>query len=420
MLNSPFVYRDGSLFCDQVALSDIGQEFGTPCYVYSYKRIVENYRAFSNAFADRPHLVAYAVKANSNGAILRILAREGSGADVVSGGELSRALDAGIPAERIVFAGVGKRSDEIEQALREGILLLNVESIGEMEQIVRIAAGMSSAARIAIRVNPEIIVHTHPYIATGSIGDKFGLTVTDAIAAYAFARKEQAIDPVGIHMHIGSQITDLSSFHRALDILLDLVRTISREGTEIDYLDLGGGLGISYSDEPVPTPGDLAASVLPMLEGFEGKIILEPGRSIVGDAGVMLSTVLYSKPSSPRSFVVVDAGMNDFMRPALYGARHRVMAVQEKDGPAAIVDVVGPVCESADILAHHCELPEIEPGEFLAVRDVGAYGFSMSSRYNSRVRPAEVLVRGDDAFLIRERETREDLTLQERIPRFLS
>ena len=419
MLSSPFAYQDGRLSCEGVSLDDIGKEFGTPCYVYSYARIIENYRRFDGAFAARAHVIAYAVKANSNGAILRILAREGSGADVVSGGELTRARAAGIPPEKIVFAGVGKRSDEIAQALQEGILLLNVESVAEMEAVARIASGSSLRARIAIRVNPEVIVHTHPYITTGSTGDKFGLVVSDAIDAYRRARREQAIDPVGVHMHIGSQIADLSSYRRALEIMLDLVHAILGEGTRVSFLDLGGGLGISYSGEPVVGPEDLAATILPLLEGFEGKIILEPGRSIVGDAGVLLTTALYSKPSSERPFLIVDAGMNDFMRPALYGAQHRVLPVIDKGEPREIVDIAGPVCESSDILAHHCALPQIEPGEYLAIGDVGAYGFSMSSRYNSRPRPAEVLVRQGEAFLIRERETREDLTRRERIPKFL-
>ena len=419
MRNPPFTYQQGSLFCEGVPLNEIGREFGTPCYVYSYTRIVENYRRFDAAFAARQHLIAYAVKANSNGAILRILAREGSGADVVSGGELARARAAGVPPERIVFAGVGKRSDEIASALREGILLLNVESIAEMENVARIAGVLSLKARVAVRVNPEVIVHTHPYIATGSIGDKFGLPVAQALSAYRLAAQSAAIAAVGVHMHIGSQITDLSSYHKALEIVLDLMRTVSREGTQISYLDLGGGMGISYSGEPAPAPQDLAAVVLPLLEEYEGRIILEPGRSIVGDAGALLTTALYYKPSSPRSFLVVDAGMNDFIRPALYGAQQRVLPVVEGEARGDAVDVVGPICESADILAHHCSLPWIEPGGYLAVRDVGAYGFSMSSRYNSRPRPAEVLVRGKDAFLIRERESLDDLTLRERIPRFL-
>jgi len=420
MLNSLFAYQDGSLFCEGVSLNDIGREFGTPCYVYSHACIVENYRRFDAAFTSHQHLIAYAVKANSNGAILRILAREGSGADVVSVGELERARAAGIPPDKIVFAGVGKRSDEIERALREEILLLNVESMAEMEQVSRIAARLSLHARIAIRVNPEVIIHTHPYIATGSTGDKFGLPVARAIDAYRRARDDRSIEAIGAHMHIGSQITDLSSYSKAVEIMNELARTISEEGTQLSYLDLGGGLGISYAGDPVSTPDDLAATVLPLLEWFNGRIILEPGRSIVGDAGVLLTTALYSKPSSPRSFLIVDAGMNDFIRPALYGAQHRVLPVRERGSSVNIVDVAGPVCESADILAHHCALPKIEPGEFLAIMDVGAYGFSMSSRYNSRPRPAEVLVRGDEAFLIRERETADDLTLRERVPRFLS
>ncbi len=419
MPNTALDHTRGDLLCEAVRLSDIAQEFGTPCYVYSHARIVENYRAFSEAFASRPALIAYAAKANNNQAILRILAREGAGTDVVSGGELRQAREAGIPPERIVFNGVGKRADEIGQALREGILLLNVESIEEMEQVGRIAKGLSLCARIAIRVNPEIVVQTHPHIATGGSGDKFGLPIAQALLAYRRAREEQALNAVGIHMHIGSQITDLSSYRDGVEILCDLMCTLADEGTSMSFFDLGGGLGISYSGEPAPSPAALATTVLPLLDGYEGQIILEPGRSIVGDSAVLLTTVLYSKPSSPRSFLIVDAAMNDFIRPALYGARHRVLPVALREDGGQPVDIVGPICESADTLARDCLLPRVEPGQYLVVKDVGAYGFSMASHYNSRPLPAEVLVRGSDAFLIRKRETVADLTRNERIPCFL-
>lgn len=420
MPNTAFDHSRGDLLCEAVRLSDIAQEFGTPCYVYSHARIVENYRAFSSALASRPHLIAYAAKANSNKAILRILAREGAGVDAVSGGEMARAREAGIPSERIVFTGVGKRGDEIERALRDGILLLNVESIAEMEQVGRIARALSVCARIGIRVNPEILVHTHPHVATGGRGDKFGLPVAQALLAYRRARAERALDPAGIHMHIGSQITNLSSYRDGLRILCDLVRTLVGEGIDLRFFDLGGGLGISYLGEPAPGPAALAATVLPLLDEHEGRIIVEPGRSIVGDSAVLLTTVLYQKPSSPRSFLIVDAAMNDLIRPSLYGARHRVLPVVHREEAEQPVDIVGPICESADTLARDCLLPSVEPGEYLAIKDVGAYGFSMASHYNSRPLPAEVLVRGSDAFLIRERETVGDLTRSERIPCFLT
>lgn len=419
-MESPFVYKDGELFCENVPLGEITREFGTPCYLYSHSRIVQNYRDFDEAFNSVPHLIAYAVKANSNGTILRTLAQEGSGADVVSGGELARALAAGIPANRVVFAGVGKRREELELALKSGILLLNIESMEELELTSVIASEKKTRIPIAIRVNPDVEVNTHPCISTGRGKDKFGLAIPQALAAYRRAKALPGLAAVGIHMHIGSQITQLSPYEKALEALLSLVEVLADEEIHLEFLDIGGGLGISYIGQPVPSPSDLAAVVLPMLKDWRGMLIIEPGRAILGDAGLLVTQVLYRKPNSPRPFLIVDAGMNDLIRPCLYGAQHCVLPVVDPQRRKSTVDVAGPVCESADVLARECSLPELEPGEYLAIKDVGAYGFSMASRYNSRPLPAEVMVCDKEAYLIRERENLKDLTARERIPRFLT
>ncbi len=419
MLGDPFAYERGTLHCEGVPLAEIAARYGTPCFVYSHARIVGNLRAYDTAFAGIPHLIAYSLKANPNGAILRILARAGCGADVVSGGELARALAAGIPPSEIVFAGVGKREEEITQALLAGILLLHVESLAELEAVARLARGLGVTARIGIRVNPGIGVKTHPHLLTGAAGSKFGLPAPQVLEAFRRARQLPGLDPVGLHAHIGSQIVEVSPYRDAVGVLLALRRTLEGEGLCLREIDLGGGLGISYAGEPVPGPAELRGVVLPLLKGFDGRLILEPGRAIVGDAGVLLTRVLYRKPSSPRVFLVVDAGMNDLLRPALYSARHRLSCVREGDGAVERVDVVGPVCESADVLARDWLAPRLEAGELLAARDVGAYGASMGSRYNSRPLAAEVLVRNGEAFLIRRRETVDNLVAGEEIPGFL-
>lgn len=419
-MGSPFVYKDGELFCEEVPLGEITREFGTPCYVYSYSRIVQNYRAFDDAFSSVPHLIAYAVKANSNGAILRTLAREGSGADVVSGGELSRALAAGIPPKRVVFAGVGKRKEELERAFESGILLVNIESLEELELIHVIVVERKLRVPIAVRVNPDVESKTHPYISTGRSQDKFGLPVSQALTAYRRAKAFPELAVLGIHMHIGSQITQLRPYEKALQTLLSLVEILADEDIHLQFLDIGGGLGISYAGQPVPSPADLAEVVLPMIKDWEGTLIIEPGRAILGDAGLLVTQVLYRKSSSTQPFLIVDAGMNDLIRPCLYSAQHRIVPVVELERGKGTVDVAGPVCESADILAHKCSLPHLEQGEYLAIKDVGAYGFSMASRYNSRPLPAEVMVRDKEAYLIREREDLKDLTARERIPPFLT
>ncbi len=418
-VNDFFTVRAGELFCEEVCLIDVAKQFGTPCYVYSYSQIVRNYRAFESAFSGTPHLIAYAVKANSNGAILRCLAQEGCGADVVSEGELARALAAGIPPERIVFAGVGKRKHELERALEAKIVLLNAESMGELEAIRELAGKHRHRARIAVRINPDVAAATHTYVATGRAQDKFGIPVSKAVAAFRYASTYPELVAAGLHFHIGSQIIELEPYREALHVAFHLIEELANEGITLQYLDIGGGLGISYTGEAVLGAAELAAIVAARARDWGGTLIIEPGRAIVGDAGVLLTEVLYRKAGVPRSFVVVDSGMNDLIRPCLYQAQHRVSPVTQHEGDREEVDVVGPVCESADVLARACALPAVRPGDYLAIRDVGAYGFSMASTYNSRPRPAEVMVRGKEAFLIREREDVSDLTAPERIPLFL-
>ncbi len=418
-VNDVFTIRAGELFCEEVCLIDVAEQFGTPCYVYSYSRVVKNYRAFDAAFSAVPHLIAYAVKANSNGAVLRCLAQEGCGADVVSGGELARALAAGIPPERVVFAGVGKRKQELERALEAEILLLNAESMGELEAIRELASKRRQSARIAIRINPDVAAGAHTYVATGRAQDKFGIPVSKAVAAFRYASTYPELCVAGLHFHIGSQIIELEPYRKALHVAFQLIEKLANEGITLQYLDIGGGLGISYTGEAVPAPGELAAMVATRTKDWGGTLIIEPGRAIVGDAGVLLAEVLYRKAGVSRSFVVVDSGMNDLIRPCLYQAQHRVSPVTQCEGEREEVDVVGPVCESADVLARACALPAVRPGDYLAILDVGAYGFSMASTYNSRPRPAEVMVKGKEAFLVREREDVSDLTALERIPPFL-
>jgi len=414
-----FTVRTGELYCEGFSLTDVAKEFSTPCYVYSYSQIVRNYRAFNSAFSGTPHLIAYAAKANSNGAILRCLAQEGCGADVVSEGELARALAAGIPPERVVFAGVGKRKQELERAMEAGILMVNAESMGELEAIRELAGKHRHRARIAIRINPDVAAATHTYVATGRAQDKFGIPASKAVAAFRYASTYPELVVAGLHLHIGSQIIELEPYREALHTAFHLIDELANEGIPLQYLDIGGGLGISYTGEAVPAPGDLAAIVTARAKDWGGTLIVEPGRAIVGDAGVLLTEVLYRKASVSRSFVVVDSGMNDLIRPCLYQAQHRVSPVTQREGEPEEVDVVGPVCESADVLARACALPAARPGDYLAIRDVGAYGFSMASTYNSRPRPAEVMVKEKEAFLIREREDVSDLTAPERIPPFL-
>jgi diaminopimelate decarboxylase len=415
-----FEYRHGELACENLPISRIAKEVGTPCYVYSYATLVRHYRAFDGAFQNVPHIVAYAVKANSNLAILRLMAREGSGADIVSGGELYRALKAGIPPSKIVFAGVGKSREEIRDALATDILMLNVESSAELRVIDEVAAEMGRRARVALRINLDIDPKTHPYISTGLKQSKFGISADRALDEYKLATTFRHIDVVGVHKHIGSQLTDVSPFVDALKKILVLVETLQRHGANIRYLNIGGGLGITYSDEVPPLPQEFAVAISPLVRDLKSVLIMEPGRVIVGNAGILVTRVLYTKAGEDKHFVIVDAGMNDLIRPSLYGAYHEIQPVCEvPNAKTRTVDVVGPVCESSDFLAKDRAMPEVKAGDLLAVMSAGAYGFTMASNYNSRPRVPEVLVKGGEMHVIRTREEYADLVRGETIPEFL-
>src|SRR5574341_498113 len=415
-----FQYQHGELACEEVPLGRIAKEVGTPCYVYSHAALIRQFRAFDGAFHNIPHVVAFAMKANSNLALLRLMAREGSGADIVSGGELFRALKAGVPPAKIVFAGVGKSREEIRYALESDILMFNVESSAELRVIDEVAAGLSRRARVALRINPDIDPKTHPYISTGLKKSKFGISADRALDEYKLATTLRHIDVVGVHKHIGSQLTDVAPFVDALKKILALVETLQRHGANIRYINIGGGLGITYSDEVPPLPHEFAVAISPLLRDLKAVLIMEPGRVIVGNAGILVTRVLYTKAGVDKPFGIVDAAMNDLIRPSLYGAHHEIRPVREvPHAKTTTVDVVGPICESSDFLAKDRAMPEAQPGDLLAVMSAGAYGFTMSSNYNSRPRVPEVLVKGGEMHVIKEREEYADLVRGETIPEFL-
>jgi len=409
-----FLYRDGVLHAEDVALPELAARFGTPCYVYSRATIERHWRAFDDAFTGQPHLVCYAVKANSNLGVLSVLARLGSGFDIVSVGELERVLRAGGRAERVVFSGVGKREDEMRRALEAGIRCFNVESEAELDQLDRVAGSMGRRAPVSLRVNPDVDAKTHPYISTGLKENKFGIPIDAAPALYARAADMANVDIVGVDCHIGSQLTEVAPFVDALDRVLALVDALAAQGITIRHLDIGGGLGIRYHDETPPEPADYAAAMHRRLAGRELEILMEPGRAIVGNAGVLVTRVEYLKPTPAKHFAIVDAAMNDLLRPSLYGAWQDIVPVQPHDGEAAHYDIVGPVCETGDFLGKDRALA-LEAGDLLAVRSAGAYGFSMSSNYNSRPRAAEVMVDGAEAHLVRARETLDQLMAGEAV-----
>jgi diaminopimelate decarboxylase len=417
-----FQYRQGELYCEHVPLARIAKEVGTPCYVYSHNTLVRHLRAYDGAFQSIPHILAFAMKANSNLAILRLMAKEGSGVDIVSGGELYRALRAGVPASKIVFAGVGKNAEEIRDALKADILMFNVESSEEVQAINEVAASMGTKARVALRINPDIDPKTHPYISTGLKKSKFGIGADRALEEFRIASALSHIDVVGVHKHIGSQLTDVTPFVEALKKVLGLVQTLKAQGIDIRYINIGGGLGITYSDETPPQPKDLADAVSPLVRDLKCVLIMEPGRVIVGNAGVLMTKVLYTKEGEAKRFLIVDAAMNDLIRPSLYGAYHEIRPLHERTNHASksMVDVVGPVCESGDFLAKDRMMPQVRPGEILAVMSAGAYGFVMASNYNSRPRVPEVLVKEGEVHVIRARESYDDLVRGEHIPSFLS
>lgn len=403
-----FTSRDGQLFAEGVALSAIAERFGTPTYVYSRAHIEAQYRAYADALAGMPHLVCFAVKANSNLGVLNVLARLGAGFDIVSRGELERVLAAGGEPSKIVFSGVGKTRDDMRRALEVGVHCFNVESVDELERLQLVAAELGKTASISLRVNPDVDAGTHPYISTGLKENKFGIDIEQAPAVYARAAELANLRIVGVDCHIGSQLTSLPPFLDALERLLALIDRLAAQGIQIRHLDLGGGLGVQYRDEQPPLAGDYIAAVRERLKGRELALVFEPGRSIVANAGVLLTRVEYLKHTAHKDFAIVDAAMNDLIRPALYQAWMDVTPVQPRDGEARQYDLVGPICETGDFLAKGRELVLAE-GDLLAVRSAGAYGFVMSSNYNTRGRAAEVLVDGEQAFEVRRRETLAEL-----------
>ena len=405
----PFEYRGGELYCEAVPLRHVADSVGTPTFVYSKTAILEAYGALDRAFAAVPHLICYAMKANGNLAVVAALARLGAGVDVVSGGELFRALRAGVPPKRIIFAGVGKTREEMREALKADILMFSVESGPELRVLDQVAQEMGVCAPIALRINPDVDPQTHKYIATGLKTSKFGIPVADALTEYEEAARMVGLQVLGVQMHIGSQLTALSPFADSLARVAALVKELRARRIEIQIVDVGGGLGIRYKDERPPSEEEYAATLLPVLKELGATVLIEPGRAIVGNAGALLTRALYPKRTPEKRFLIVDAAMNDLIRPSLYESFHEIRPVRETAGPRVAMDVVGPICESADFLAKDRELPEIAAGDLLAVMSAGAYGFAMSSQYNSRPRAAEVLVERDRFRIVRRRETYEDL-----------
>ncbi len=410
---SPFQLRDGRLWAESVPLDEIARRFGTPCYVYSRAALEGALRAFASALAGREHLVCYALKANSNLAVLDVLARLGAGFDIVSGGELARVLAAGGDPRKVVFSGVGKSEAEIRIALAAGILCFNVESSAELARIERVAGQASARAPVSLRVNPDVDPKTHAYISTGLKENKFGIAYDEATSLYRKAASSRSLQVVGIAFHIGSQLTDTAPFVAALERVLELVDGLAKRGIALHHLDLGGGLGIRYRDEQPPPPAEYLGAMLARLSGRPEKILIEPGRALVGNAGCLLTRVEYLKEGPDRSFAVVDAAMNDLLRPALYDAWHDIVPVAPRDAAPRRYDVVGPVCETADFLGHGRSLALAE-GDLLAVLSAGAYGMAMSSNYNTRPRAPEVMVDGSAAHLVRERESVPSLFASER------
>lgn len=412
---SGFSERNGIWYAEEIPLSDLAREFGTPLYVYSKKALTESYEAYDKACIDskgkRRARIHYAMKANSNLAVIDLFKQLGAGFDLVSGGELARALAIGADPKSLVFAGVGKSASEIAAALKAGVKCINVESIAELHKINRVASELSLRAPISLRVNPDVDAQTHPYISTGLKGNKFGIAYHEVLKTYREASQLPQIDVVGIDCHIGSQITTTAPYLDALDKVLDLVEHLKREGIVIHHLDLGGGLGISYSDETPPDITEFTNTLLNHVaeRGFGHlDVVLEPGRSLVGNAGVLLTTVEYLKPGVEKNFCIVDAAMTELMRPALYEAHHGIVPVQTKQTKSLVYDVVGPVCESGDWLGRERQLA-VDEGDLLAILSAGAYGFVMASNYNTRPKPAEIMVDGKNAFVIRRRENTQEL-----------
>ena len=414
-----FHYQNGELYCENVPVRQIAEAVDTPFYLYSHATLSHHFRTFDAAFEGFPHIICFAVKANANLAILRLFAQLGSGADIVSGGELFRALKAGMDPQKVVYSGVGKNFAEIRLAIKAGILMFNIESSQELGEISRLAGRLRKKAPIALRINPDIDPQTHPYISTGLKKNKFGINLDRALLDYDRASQLPHVEVVGVACHIGSQITELSPFLEAVQRLRELVEELARRGIHIRYLDLGGGLGITYNQETPPHPREYGQALIKELEGLDGTLILEPGRVLVGNAGILVTRVFYTKDSEAKHFIVVDAGMNDLARPSLYGSYHALWPVTEAPRGEVTASLVGPICESGDFLAKDRPMPAFQPGELVAVMSAGAYGFSMSSNYNARPRVAEILVKDEEFYVIRKRENFAQLIRGETIPDFL-
>jgi len=411
----PFiVYKGDELFIEDVPADLLVEQFGTPLYVYSSSAVRYWYGEFDSAFREIEHLTCFAVKANSNIGVLRVLKEVGSGADTVSKGEIFRALTAGISPESIVFSGVGKRDDEIEYALERGILMFNVESEEELHRINGISGRVGKIANVAVRVNPDVNPKTHPYISTGIRESKFGIDYEMAYEVYVKASKLPNLNPVGIHFHIGSQINDVSPFREAALKVADLVSVLKGKGIDIKYFNVGGGLGVNYKPDESPVPSaKLAGAIVPVVRRTGCKLILEPGRRVIANAGVLLTKTIYTKRKDEKLFIIVDAGMNDLLRPSLYGSYHHIIPTRKLEREMVNATVVGPICETGDVFAEGREIREVRSGENIAILSAGAYGFTMSSNYNSRTRAAEVMVEGSRAYLLRQRETLADLISRE-------
>jgi diaminopimelate decarboxylase len=410
----PFHYLNGSLYCDKIPLKQLAREVGTPLFIYSRQTLEENYRTFDRAFSGIPHLLCYAVKANANLAVLRLFKEMGSGFDIASGGELFRTRQVGADPQRIVFSGVGKTNSEIDYALNTNLLAFNIESAAELEAIETRGKFLNRTARISFRVNPDIDAETHPYISTGLHEHKFGVSIEQVLPLYQHAASLEHIEIVGISCHIGSQITAISPFLEAAQRIVRVVEQLAEAGIHLKFVNLGGGLGIRYSDETPPQVEELAHRLTPYFHRKEYTLILEPGRILCGNAGILLTETLYVKKNSKRSFVIVDAAMTELIRPALYKAHHEIWPVEQRSGETFIADVVGPVCETSDFLARDREMQIAQRGDLLAVMNAGAYGFVMASNYNSRLKPAEVLVQNASYQVVRKRETFEDLVRNEK------
>ena len=417
-----FKYRGNYLYCEDIKVLDLARRFGTPLYVYSYHTLIDHFMKLRNAFREIDPLICYSVKANSNLAILKALVDKGAGLDIVSGGELFRAIKVGCPSEKIVYASVGKTDKEIEEAIRMRILFFNVESVPELENINRISKKLNRVTQVAIRINPDVEPKTHKYITTGKITNKFGIDFKSATQIFLLRKALTNIKINGLHIHIGSQITKAEPYVAAIGKMVDFIEKLRKKGIRLEYLNIGGGLGIIYDKETPQTAEKFARKVLPLLKRTGLKIILEPGRFIVGQAGVLVTKVLYIKSTPRKKFVIVDAGMNDLIRPALYDAYHQILPIRYTLNAIRSpekVDVVGPICESADFFAKDRKLSKVKEGDYLVIMSAGAYGFSMSSNYNSRCRPEEVVVVKDKVFVVRKRETLEDLVHNEEVPSFV-